>query len=517
MTREVVVAIMGQQDNGEMVAYLDSDSAHENANDFCPLVLNGMPPLDTSINVTAYGTAVREALISHPAIGHELVEIFGLQLPDRSSLKFLIKTPNAEQYRWETLYANAPARFLGISDICTISRVTPAKPGAALRAFTYPLRMIAFLSAAGMSARGELLEIWTQVVAARRNGLDVTCSVYLGEQELLDVAQKLIARGEFPGVLVEPMPSTAIDIGKLLKNAQIQFLHFFCHGIERAGVQGLSLATINDHDKNEANGNAPASSIVLSVDALSEALALNTSIWLTVLNSCSMAQVAQQSDAQVVKQLHSMALNVARKGCPYTVGMAEPIDVSEATTFSQAFYGELFAIVRKDLEQAAGEGPRELDLAPAVLPGRKKFHDLYLDKATFGRWSLPLLYQRTRQPLVVQSIAPKQGIVPAKDLGLANANEPADEAKIAKEIDAAFKQIEFAQDVQPAIAIEPVKEAEPAPTIDPMAKRIQEIARTLQALPADTPEDLRKNILAILDKDPKVPPQLRPNIYGTFA
>jgi len=63
-------------------------------------------------------------------------------------------------------------------------------------------------------------------------------------------------------------------------------------------VQGLSLATINDHDKNDINNNAAAASIFLSADALSEALALNTSIWMTVLNSCS--------GAEVIKHLHSM-------------------------------------------------------------------------------------------------------------------------------------------------------------------------------------------------------------------
>ncbi len=453
--RETVVAIMNQANNPGMVAYLDSASGHPNADDYWPLPLDAslMPPLDTSINVTAYGTAVREALSNHPAIRHELVEIFGLALPERSTLKFLIRAPNAERLRWETLYSDAPARFLAISDICTISRVTPAKIGPGLRAFAYPLRMAAFLSAAGIEARAEVEKICGQVVAARANGLELECTVYLGEQQLLDDYQKEIAHGALKdkGVTIEPIPRTAIDIENFLKNAPIQFLHFFCHGIERTGVQGLSLATINDHDKNDANGNAAAASIFLSVDALSEALALNTSIWITVLNSCS--------GAQVMQQLNSVALNVAKKGCPYTVGMAEPIDSVAATTFSEAFYGELFAIVTNNLAAGAADAPLMLDLSPAVIPARKIIHDHCCNAApdAFGRWLLPLLYQRIQQPLVVQSIPPAE------------------------------------------------------------AKRIQEIARTLRSMSSDTPVELRDQILAILDKEPAVPMKLRPNRYGAFV
>ena len=62
-----------------------------------------------------------------------------------------------------------------------------------------------------------------------------------------------------------------------------------------------------------------------------------------------------------IRQLFSMALDVAKKGCPYTVGMAEPIDTDAATRFSEAFYGELFRIVK------------------SVTPNN------------FGRWLLPLL------------------------------------------------------------------------------------------------------------------------------
>ncbi len=458
MTRETVVAIMGAQSGAAgMVAYLDSQTDYPNGyEELCSITLDPkvMPPLDTSINVTAYGTAVREALATHPAIKYELTGIFGKALPDRSMLKFLIKSRDAEQLRWEAL-CDAPARFMAVSDTCVISRVTPAKVGTGLRSFTYPLRMAAFLSAAGVKAAPEFEKIRGQVLAAKAAGLELECTVYLGEQALLDEIQKKIADADaaYNGIAVEPIPPTAVDIGKLLKSAPIQFLHFLCHGVERAGVQGLSLATISDHDKNEINDNAAAASIFLSADALSEGLALNTSIWMTVLNSCS--------GAEATKQLHSMALNVAMKGCPYTIGMAEPIMTDDASAFAEAFYGELFAIVRTSLAGGAAGAPLVLDLSPAVIPARKALHDECHNRPdAFGRWLLPLLYQRIQQPLMVQKI-------------------------------------------DPAMAA--------------MAKRIQEIARTLKALPSDTPIEVRDQILAILDKEPAVPAELRPNRYGTFG
>jgi hypothetical protein len=452
--RETVVAIMNQTDPPGMVANLDSASGNPEADQLYTLALDAsrMPPLDTSINVAAYGKAVREALSQHPAIEEELTAIFRLALPERSTLKFLIKARDAERLRWETL-CDAPARFLAMSNVCAISRVTSAKIGPGLRAFAYPLRMAAFLSAAGIKAQAEVEKICGQVVGARANGLKLECTIYLGEQRLLDDIQKRITEGDLKdkGVTVAPIQSKAIDIENLLKDAPIQFLHFFCHGIERAGVQGLSLATITDHDRNDANGNAAAASIFLSVDALSEALALNTSIWITVLNSCS--------GAQVTAQLHSMALNVAKKGTPYAVGMAEPIDSVAATAFSEAFYAELFAIVTRELAAGAADAPLRLDLSPAVIPARKIIHDVCSNAApdAFGRWLLPLLYERIRQPLLVQSIPPA------------------------------------------------------------MAKRIQEIARILQSMRSDTPTDVRLQILAILDKEPAVPVSLRPNRYGAFV
>jgi hypothetical protein len=150
------------------------------------------------------------------AIEQELIRIFGTVKPERASLKFLIRTPHGERLRWETL-CDGSARFLATMEVCTISRVTSLGKGFELRALTSPLRMAAFLSAAGISAAAEFDEMCQQVAVARDGGLNLECTVYLGEQDLLDSAQNRIGMGRLPGIHVAPIPPSSLEIEELLK------------------------------------------------------------------------------------------------------------------------------------------------------------------------------------------------------------------------------------------------------------------------------------------------------------
>jgi hypothetical protein len=397
---------------------------------------------------------VHEALTQHPAIKLEL-DTITQSFSELPALKFIIKSASAEQYRWEALCAEQE-RFL--ANMCTISRVTPAKTGPGLRPFTYPLTMVAFLSALGVPAEAEFEKIRSEIGVARAK-LDIECTFFLGEQDLLRKFQRKAQVLAKEGIKIEPIPPTGFEITQILKQSSAQFFHFFCHGIEGSGVQGLSLATINDHDKytNKYSRDAAGASIFLSVDALSDALALNGRVWVTVLNSCSGAEVP--NDPKLVRQLHSMALQVAAKGCPYAIGMAEPIEDKDATTFSEYFYKELFAIVTNTLGPAGADARLRLNLAAAVLPARRIIHECHLERPPdgYGRWLLPLVYERSQQPLVVQSAQPE------------------------------------------------------------LAKRVQETARALRILPPDTPFEFRARLLKMLDEDPVVPPSLRPNHFGEFV
>jgi CHAT domain len=446
-----------RESNGGLAARLFRSSvAYPGARDFCALQLNldKLPRLDTSVNVQTYGATLRTALSNHPAIGNELTQMFYTSAPNQATLRFMI-APNAERLRWETLFGPPSVGFLALKDVCAMSRVVDAvdfeDPG--LRTFRYPLQMTAFLSPAGVSAVDEFEAICAQVMAARTSGLAIECRVYLGEQDLLDDADRRITGQTLRGITALPIPSDSYGIENALKEAPAELVHFFCHGMVDSGVLALELATINDRDKQELKPNDPkVGSIKLSADRLTEVLGLSRRTWVTVLNSCS--------GATPVEQLHSMALTIAAHGSPFAIGMAEPITSVDATAFSKAFYARLFDIIKAGLAAPAGSSIK-LDLARAVIPARRMFHDLYSQAPpdAFGRWCLPVVYQQSDSLTV---------LIPAPDQGL----------------DAETKQ------------------------------RIDIVARALQTLPPETPNEVRDKILETLDHPPKVAAAFRPNRNG---
>jgi CHAT domain len=457
---DLLLTISRLRGDSRLFAKLDDGSDRPDAAEASPVALDvDRLKLDTRENVAAYGKAVRDAL--NPAIGPELDTIFNRLTDQPSSIKFFLQ--GGEQIRWETLRGDGLRSYLALDSMCPLARVTAASLDAKPRNFDYPLRMLAYLSAAGESAEDEFINICNRIVASRGQGLPIECAIYLGEQRLLDQPQQIFSAANLKAkridanleanrISVSPMPN-ALEIEKRLINDTYQFLHFFCHGVEKeAGMQGLSLATINDHDKNDAMGGASASSVFLSAETLRTALALNKSAWIAVLNSCS--------GAEAPPQLYSTAFNVAKFGCPYVLGMAEPIEPKIAKMFSDVFYRELFSTVMNTLKNGAPDAQLVLELSGAVTPARKEIYD-YCDNdkdGAFGRWLLPLIYLKNRQPLtVVQSIDPATW------------------------------------------------------------KRVQLVARTLRAMPSDTPDELRLQLLAILDKPVAVPARLRPNAYGIFS
>ena len=95
--------------------------------------------------------------------------------------------------------------------------------------------MIAFLSAAGIKAAAEMQKICERIVAIKAEGLQLECTIFVGEQAVLDDYQQRIATGDMQhaGITVKLIPATATVIANLLRDSPVQFVHFFCHGIER--------------------------------------------------------------------------------------------------------------------------------------------------------------------------------------------------------------------------------------------------------------------------------------------
>lgn len=408
-----------------------------------------LPKLDTSQNVDAYAERISRALHAHPAIRAELAQLASTAADVGASLRFQLGD-FGEECRWEVLSALPQARFLALNGACTVTRIVQSgfSSEAGVQALGLPVRMAAFLSAANETAAQEFEAICEAVLAARRNGVDLACRIYLGEQALLD------APVEARGIEVFPMPSSPLDIEKALKDDPVQILHFFCHGLVETGERILELATIRDWDAGAPNG-----SVALSVDRLRQVLLATGSTWITVLNSCS--------GAASVDQLHSMALVLAQRASPFVVGMAEPIAAVDATLFAGAFYERLFEILKAGLDEVAAGRRTVLDLAPAVVPARDALHQRYrsMPPDAFGRWCLPIMYERDT-PLEVEAI-------PA---------EP--------------RQALAAQE---------------------MRIRIEFVSGALRILPATAPVEVRASLLALLDEPPAVPAPLRPDAYGRLA
>lgn len=457
-------------DDGKLRVYVEEGSALPGAGDFCAIGFDAEAErLDTLENVASYGKMLRAELTKHKAINTEFAQLFASIGDNAAFLKFLVVA--GEEVRWESLCDDA-ATFLVLNAMIRIARVTMTTADAPKpRQAQFPLKILAYLSAAGVSAKEEFRNICAQIIDARAKGLDIEADIFVGEQEIVDSPADVagVAKDAVKGFVVAPMPVTS-EIEQQLAKRSYQFLHFFCHGVEReAGLRGLSLATIADHERGDKDG-----SVFLSLEGLTTALRVNQSAWIAVFNSCS--------GAEGTRDFNSLAWNAAKRGCPYTVGMAEPIEPIVAAKFSRAFYSELFATVMVALRDLGDSTPRVIDLSGVLNPARKAIlsHCQTIDRrGPYGRWLTPLIYMRTPKPLAIY-VQRQARIGEEATRATVDANAP--QASVDKE----------------------------------MMKRIQTISSTLRVLPADTPQEVRNGILDLLDKAPPVPDALRPDAFGQF-
>ncbi len=419
--------------------------------------------LDTPDNVASYGRAVCEALAKHDVIDFELSKLFASVGADEAcSLKFQLAEAGGEEIRWESL-CDKDARYLSLAKKYRLARVaTPLKEKDVSRVARLPLKMLAYLSAAGVSAADEFRTLCEQLVQARANGLMIEAEIFVGEERILN--EPAIVAGIDPGSLshisVRPIPLADV-LENQVRKGSYQFLHFFCHGVDRgAGLKGLSLATIQNHLSGEQSGG-----VLLSLQALTEALAENQSAWIAVFNSCS--------GAAGTVYFNSLAYNVTNTGCPYAIGMAEPVEPGIAAIITKALYGELFTTVIATLPNLPKDKFGTIDLSGVINPARKaiKSYCEAIDPGgPYGRWLTPVIYINAPKPLPVQL---QQAVTDA----LGDRREIADQK---------------------------------------MLERINIIASALRVLPGDAPPEVRDQIFALLDKAPAVPIRLRPNKNGEF-
>jgi hypothetical protein len=413
-----------------------------------------LPPLDDG---SQYGATLLQGLRQHPAVAAVLERAFASASATPHALALLLRAGEGRQIRWEAL-RDDQGKFVALDGRCPISRVARRLSGTpnAAQAFEPPLRILAYLSGIRLDMRAEWDALASALDQAHKDGLAIKATVHIGFDPLLREASEECAAGKHPGIEVAAMPQAAFELEQQIQRARPHVLHFFCHGRGGMGASFLELATAQDHVLGRPG------SVVLSTETLAGLQALRET-WLVVLNCCEGAQ----GDVEV----ESMAEELVRQAGTRAIGMLEPVTSGEASRFSAALYPEIFRLLDTVLRMEPGDHPLYVDLTPALTVPRRALSDIDPPPSR-ARWTLPVLYQDLQLLEVVRATSSAGGN--------GAATTSAEDWRI-------------------------------------LRAKTETVAGLLAALPPDTPEFARDQMLALLDQPPVVPMALRPDRWGRFG
>jgi hypothetical protein len=283
--------------------------------------------------------------------------------------------------------------------------------------------------------------------------------VLVGEEKLLREIQDAIDRHGLTDVQVKPVPDRTSALEGAIEDFAPHILHFFCHGSASLGVAQLEVATALDWMTTGKD----TGSLGLGVDALSRIPAMKQ-VWLVTLNCCEGGKAANN--------LHSMAHALVSYGIPAAVGMLEPINADDAHEFCEGFYQAIFRKLDTVLDGVAVGKSAEVEWAEALRLPRGNLRENHAnDPINHREWALPVLYVRPEVFYVRK-----------------------------------LEELHLQTGVVGGVAPEPV-----SPDV---RKRIEVVAGALRALPPDSPEEARQQLLLEVLAD--VPESLRPDSSGNF-
>lgn len=422
-----------------------------------------LPLLTDEAQLEQYGSILAQGLRQHPAIAQVLQQAFGAAAQQSHSLCFVVEADDSRQIRWETL-RDEHGDFVALSGRCHIGRIARSVSAEdSPRLFTPPLRLLGFLSGAGLDATEEWGSLAAAFDKAHARGLPVAAQLCIGQAALLAQAQAECAAGAHPSITVGPMPVDAMELEDQVRAARPHILHFFCHGKAEMGAAFLELANAVDHAVPGRAG-----SIALAIDTLAQLEGLRNT-WLVVLNCCEGAHAGDE--------MNSMAERlVSEAGLAAAIGMLEPVAVGEASRFCGVLYPEVFHLLEGVLTMLPGALPQRVDLSPAMSRPRRALRDLAPPLKAGPRWTLPVMYQQ-EQPFQV------------------------------------FHPLQAA----PVAPVAPAAPVPPAVDWAVVRAKAETVAGMLAGLPPDTPAEARDRMLALLDEAPAVPAALRPDRRGRFG
>lgn len=344
---------------------------------------NALPPLFGDAGAEEHGKKLYEELTKHTGVGqilNYLANTAGI-----GPIYFRTGSAYSELVCWEALNRAGNFFTLGRWPISRIAREVNSEPRTQPYPFDGTLRVMAVLSAYGVSAEEEWNGLKEAIASARADGLSVKLSVILGEEGLLAKATAdCAARGDE----VAPLVGSGYDLLRLIEQFRPQVLHFFCHGRTEVRDHTLEMARIRDRKEESGRG-----SVQLKAEHLKSSPVISKEVWLVTLNCCKMGG----GTSEVRSMTHSM---VAEGGIPAAVGMLEPINADDAHAFCRYFYPELFALLRSDLgdlQSESGTNPnavKVIEWAATMSRARQGLQERHPSGGSRPCWTLPALYVR---------------------------------------------------------------------------------------------------------------------------
>lgn len=423
---------------------------------------DSLPDWTSPNGVAAYGQSLTERLNGHGAV-YQALQAIALAPPDqRTALYVSAHEPEADALRWEAL-RSGQGDFFALRSTSPVGRIVCVDAGEDRPPdpFEPPLRVMALLSALGVSAEKEWESLIKAVRDARQAGLPIEVEVRVGEPDLLDA----INTAALPGVRARLLPSLSNELEQDIDAFRPHLLHAFCHGSVGYGAGWLELATSVDWELAADAMPPERGSLIVNVDQLTRLAAVRAA-WLVTLNCCE--------GGRSTTELHAMAARLVEAGTAAAVGMQEPVHAGDAHTFCRAFYPALFDLLADQLTPGAA-GTTEIEWADALYaPRRALLNRNGHDPASDRTWTLPVLYVRPERFYVLRRPAPPK---PSPEEA-----EPAAPKSSPEEIEA-------------------------------MRDHAHTIAGLLRVLPEGTPDAFREDLLALLAD---LPPPLQPRRDGSF-
>jgi hypothetical protein len=334
--------------------------------------------LDTQQEIEDYGGKIRDALMAHPEIRSVLEGVDRAPHGENWNLLFGVSSPAGEAIRWEVI-RTAGAEHMVLNGARRLFRVPfdPAIPDLGTRYLPDRLRFVGCLSPAQIDSTEEFNGLVAAAAAARKEGLRIDLTLYVGQRSLLQQGQNLA-----PEVDCQPMPDSTLELQDTLKRLRPHILHFFCHG-RAEDPPSLQFATLADQRANRQDGSVP-----FSVDRLVDAHVLDQT-WTVVFNCCDGGRPGQA--------LNSMAYRVVTEaGIPAAIGMGSPLPAGAAPLFSGAFYKSFFVMLARLASTLAGL-PVEVDFGEPIAEARRALHEaIQASEVPFACWSLPIIYLHRR-------------------------------------------------------------------------------------------------------------------------